>query len=162
MKIKKKIGQEEMVGFALIVVIVAVIMLIFLGFAVKNKGDSETQSYEVESFLQALLQYTTDCEDYSGYVSIKELVSDCNRERNCLDGRDSCVVLEENLERLIAESWKIQGDRPVKAYFLNITSNIGDILIISEGNSTKNSKSAIQPLPPRSGISTDIIFIVYY
>jgi len=35
---KPKRAQEEMVGFALIVVIVAVIMLIFLGFSIKGGG----------------------------------------------------------------------------------------------------------------------------
>jgi len=158
---KPKRAQEEMVGFALIVVIVAVIMLIFLGFSIKGGILQKTQSYEVESFLQALLQTTTECEDYSEYLSVKDLIFDCHRDQTCLDGRQSCDVLEETMENLIAESWQIQGDRPVKAYFLNISSNSDALLMISEGNITKSSKSAFQGFS-RSGSSLNILLKVYY
>lgn len=160
MNLNKK-AQEEMVGFALIVVIVAVIILIFLGFTIRNKSNTDTQNYEVESFLQAVLQYTTDCEDYLGYLSVKELIIECERGRNCLDERDSCELLNLTLNKITEESWKIEGDRPVKGYSLNITSNQEEVLLISGGNFTKNSKGAIQDFS-KSGNSIEITFSAYY
>lgn len=160
MRRNSKLGQEEMVGFALIIIIVAVIILIFLGFALKGNNNTETQSYEVESFLQAILQYTTDCEDYTGYLSIQKLVIKCDRLQTCLDERNSCDVLNSTLDKLTKESWKIEGDRPIKGYFLNITSNEKDILSISRGNVTKNSKMATEDFT--SGKSILLTFTAYY
>jgi hypothetical protein len=160
MKIKNKLGQEEMVGFALIIIIVAVIILVFLGFAIKNTNNTDLPNYEVESFLQATLQYTTDCEDYSGYLSVQKLIFECEKERACLDTRNSCEVLNSTLTNLVGESWKIDGDRPIKGYLLNITSDGEKLLLISRGNSTKNSKWAFQDFS-KSGNSINIAFTAY-
>jgi len=161
MRKNNKLGQEEMVGFALIVVIVAVIILVFLGFAIKGTNKTDTQSYEVESFLQAVLQYTTDCEDYLEYLSVQKLIFECDREKACLDERNSCDVLNATLKKLVEESWAIEGDRPVKGYFLNITSNEEQILSVLDGNITKNSRGARQSFT-KSGVSMDIMFSAYY
>ena len=63
MEIKRKKAQEEMVGFALIIILVAVILLIFLGFSLRDQEKETIESYEVESFIQSFLQYTSDCRD---------------------------------------------------------------------------------------------------
>lgn len=161
MRRKYKLAQEEMVGFALIVVIVAVIILIFLGFTIRNKSNTDTQSYEVESFLQAVLQYTTECKDYSGYLSVQKLIIECDRGRACLDERGSCEVLNSTLSKIVKESWKIEGDRPIKGHSLNITSDQEEVLSISGGNFTKNSKRAFQDFS-KSGNSIEITFNAYY
>ena len=44
-----KKAQSEMVGFALIIIIVAVVLLVFLSASVRNSNDDNTQSFEVES-----------------------------------------------------------------------------------------------------------------
>ena len=94
-KIKKK-GQEEMLGFALIIIIVAVILLVFLGFSLRGSQKQGVESYEADSFMQAFLQYTTDCaENYeTDYLDIQDLVFECDDGNTCLDGRDACEVLE--------------------------------------------------------------------
>ena len=43
-----KKAQEEIVGFSMIIVIVAVILLIFLSFSLKSPPKSEVESFEVE------------------------------------------------------------------------------------------------------------------
>ena len=59
---QKNKGQEEMVGFALIVIIVAIILLVIIGLSLGTRGNREAvQSYEAESFLSAALQYTSNC-----------------------------------------------------------------------------------------------------
>jgi len=136
-------------------------MLIFLGFSLRGSNNTDNESYEVESFLQATLQYTTDCEDSFGFISIQKLIFNCEREKTCLDGRDSCEVLSSTIEELTEKSWQIEGDRPVKGYSLNITSNEQEILSISRGNFTKTSKGSFQEFS-KSGRPIEIKFSAYY
>src|SRR3989338_7985995 len=56
-----KRSQEEMVGFALIIILVSIILLVFLAFSLSKSKTESTESYEVNSFLQSTLQYTTAC-----------------------------------------------------------------------------------------------------
>jgi len=157
----RKRGQEEMVGFALIIIIVAVILLIFLGFSIRNSQRESVESYEIESFIQATLQYTTSCEDYFGYLSVQETIFDCSENQVCQNGKSSCDVLEDTLKGILAESWNVEGDRPVKGYELKITSNEQEILSLSEGNQTRNSKGAMQNLE-KAGNEIEFYFTTYY
>ena len=156
-----KSAQEEMVGFALIVIIVTVILLILLAFWLKSPKGQGVESYEVESFLQASLQYTTDCRDNFRFLSIQRLIFECNDRQTCSDGRNSCEALESTLRGIIEESWKIQGDRPIKGYSLNITSNDEELLSITQGNLTNNYKGSMQDFS-KVGDDFEIIFSAYY
>ncbi len=158
---KQKKAQEEMIGFVLIIVLVAVILLIFLGFSLRSPQKEVVESYEVEGFIQVFLQYTTDCRDNLEYLSIRKLIFDCNDGGTCLDERDACEVLDSTLTRIVEESWKVEGDRPVKGYGLNITSNGKEMLLIKEGNVTKNYKWAMQDFS-RSGSLIEISFMAYF
>lgn len=159
MKLKNKTAQEEMIGFALIIIIVAVILLVFLGFFLKNSQKEDIESYEVDSFIQAFLQYTTDCRDYNEleYLSIQKLIFDCANEKKCLDDRRACEVLNSTLTEIVEESWKVGEDRPIQGYELKIASNEEEILLLKKGNITKNYKGSAQYLPKE----VDIYFIAY-
>ena len=160
--IQNKSGQEEMVGFALIMIIVAVVLLIFLGFSLRNQQDEAVENYEVDSFIQAFLQYTTDCaEGYEPrYHSIRKLIVSCNNQEKCLDERNTCEVLEFTLKGIIEETWKIEGDRPIKGYNLNILSDDNNVILnISDGNITQNYKGSMQSLGKED---IDIFFSAYY
>ena len=165
MKIKK-LGQEEMVGFALIMVLVAVIFLIFLGFSLRNPSSESVESYEVSSFLQGVVQYTTDCEILGrGYRPIQNLIFDCQSVaggKTCEDGRESCVVLEETLENLVESSWNAGEDFPVKRYELKIyIEDVEEpIIVVEKGDATGNYKGDNYIIP--SGQNAEIDFIVYY
>jgi hypothetical protein len=152
-----KQGQEEMVGFALIIIIVAIIILVFIVLTITKPKGEEIESYKVESFLQALLQYTTDCEDNFEYLSIQKLIFRCNTGGRCLDERDFCVVLNEVLDDIVDKSWRVkQGG----GYSLEITSGEEIILNLSKGNITNNYRVAVQPFS-RAGESMQISFKVY-
>ncbi len=143
---KTKKSQEEMVGFALIIILVAVILLVFLAISL-NKPKTETESYEVNSFLQSTLQYTTSCQSSSGikkFNSIQDIVFECELENKCSNGEESCKILNETLTELLKESWQIGEDWPNKGYELIINSEELPILIIKEGNITKNCKGSSQ------------------
>ena len=120
MKVNRK-GQEEIVGFILIVVIVAVVAVILLGISIRKTGSSvESDSAEIYQFLGSMMQYTTDCAvvfepDFS---SLGELIEECysNTAKTCTSGENVCDVLEENVKGILDSSWEIGEDRPNKGY----------------------------------------------
>jgi hypothetical protein len=155
-----KKGQEEIVGFAMIIIIVSVILLIFLGFSLSSSNKESVESYEVSSFIQSFLQYTTDCRDNLEYLSIQKLIFSCYSNERCLDERSSCDVLNSTLKNLVSTTWKIEGDRPVKGYELDIVTGNSSIRI-HQGNVTQSYKGAMQNFA-RAGESYDVFFKVYY
>ncbi|MEK6897849.1 MAG: hypothetical protein AABX28_00660 [Nanoarchaeota archaeon] len=158
---KNKKAQEEMVGFALIIIVVAVILLVFLSFSLRTGQKEPVESYEVESFIQSFLQYTSDCSDNFGNMEIQELIFACNENIICVDERDTCEVLRGTLTNIVGESWKTGSDRPVKGYELLISSSSGEIMNLIEGERTTNLKGATQPFF-KGGESFDITFTAYY
>ena len=164
LKIKDRHGQEEIVGFAVIIIIVAVIVFVLLGIALnKPKTTTGVESYEVESFIQASLQHTTDCSTDFGlsYADINDLIVECDSEQVCSDERLTCDVLKTTLKNILEGSWKTGEDRPVKGYVMNITSDNAELLSLSSGNITSNYKGGVQDLS-RRGSSYSIEFKAYY
>lgn len=158
--VKLKRGQEEMVGFALIVIIVAIVLIIFLGLSLNSKKSQITESYEADSFVQAMLQYSTSCEDNFGNVPVKDLIFDCVSNVKCIDGSDSCDVLNSTLTSMLQESWRAGPENAVKGYELNINSSSGSVVLIKAGNATRNSKGAYQTFS-KSSNTVGIKFAVY-
>jgi len=160
--IMNKKGQEEMVGFALIVIIVSVIILVFLGFFLSSKNNESTKTLEAENFVLSSLQYSTECTDYYGYISLKNLIFLCNSQTDCVSGQDSCEVLNSTLQGILNQSWKVGGGSSIKGYELNISSNTGWILDMEKGNLTGNSEGTLQPFSDGTGASVNIVFNVYH
>jgi len=163
---KRKDAQEEMVGFALIMVLVAVIFLIFLGFSLRNPSSEGVESYEVASFLQGVVQYTTDCEILGrGYRPIQNLIFNCQGIDGgdiCEDGRKSCDVLEETLENLVESSWNAGEEFPVKRYELKIyIEDVTEpIIVVEKGDATGDYKGDKYIIP--GGQNAEISFTAYY
>ncbi len=158
LKLKGKLGQEEIVGFAVIVIIVSIIIVFFLVFSLSNK--TQVVSYEVSSFLQSSMQYTSSCQNNAGYLSVQKLVVSCYNGEKCQGGRDACSALNETLNGILGGSWQTGQDFPVKGYKLNISSDQGNLLSIQKGNITGSYKGAQQILP-ESGISLRVSFNEY-
>ncbi len=164
--IKRKFGQEEIVGFALIIIIVGVILLVILGLSLRGKGSETVQSYEAGSFIQAFLQYTSTCSDNSDYLSVQELINSCNKEEECDDGAKACDVLDSTLTEIVEKSWKVDEETPVKGYKIGITSkeneegNIKEILSLEKGDKTSNYQSSTQ-LFSRQGTDYEVKFTAY-
>ena len=144
---KARKGQEEMIGFALIIILVSVILLVFLAFSLNKPKTEATESYEVSSFLQSTLQYTTTCQESSGvegFYTIQNLVFGCDLKERCSDEKDTCKALNETLIDILKESWPTGEDRPNKGYELTINTGEESILDIQEGNLTNNCKGSSQ------------------
>lgn len=166
----KKKAQEEMVGFILIIVLVAIILLVFLGFSL-NQSPAEVESYEVNNFIWSFLSYTTDCQDSNNqYYSVQDLIFQCEKNPigTCLDENNTCEVLNETLKGILNESWDVGENWPNKGYelkiFKNSTSGMEPIIpIIGKGNKTNNYKGSSQLFSKSRGREMFYInFRVYY
>ncbi len=155
-------GQEEFVGFGLIIIVVAIVLLIFLGFTLRKDSSPElVESYEVESFIQTILQHTTDCEDNREFLPVQKLIFDCNEGGSCEDGRNFCTVLEGTIKELTEESWNVGEEGLTRGYEFEILREGGEILKIEEGNKTNSYKGSKQHFS-KGGNSIEIYFTAYY
>lgn len=161
MKFRK--GQEEIVGFAVIIIIVAIVLLIFLSISLGNKERETVENYEIQSFIQALLQHTSDCRSSNNveYLSIQKLIFGCYSGDKCLDEKDTCVALEDNLEKVFEEYWVYGENRPIKGRKMEVIASGEELLVLQDGNMTSNSQGAVQEFS-RSGSEFIINFEIYY
>ena len=158
----KNRAQEEIVGFAMIIILVAIILLVFLGLSLSKNKSQNIDSYEAESFLQSMLQYTTSCQDNFGYLSVKDLLFSCDSGSNCQDGNYSCDILDSTLQEAMNQSWPVEPGSPIKGYSLNITSspNARSLVQIKEGNDTVNSIGTTQDFA-KGAESINVLLRIY-
>jgi len=159
--LRKKIkGQEEMVGFALIIILVAIIFLVFLSVYVKKPQSENIDNPEANSFVQSFLQYTTTCEQDSENITIQRLISKCQERIPC-SNKDPCIILNNTIKSIINESWKVGPTSYVKGYSLII--NVGDkqFLNVTKGVVTNNYKIGQQDIPNPKEESTLVLFYAY-
>ena len=158
---KSKKGQEEMVGFVIIIVIVAVVLLVLLGFMLRNNKSQAIESYEVENFISASLQYTSDCGNQVEFLSVEDLIVSCEEEEMCLDERDSCEVLDETLKGMIEKAWNVSKESAVKGYKFRVTLDGEEKFSLEKGNETSNYRGAFQDIP-RGSDTYKVSLNVYY
>jgi hypothetical protein len=144
-KMNKK-GQNEIVGFVMIVVIVVIIGLFLLAFYLRHES-ARTESKNVRNFLKASLSYTTPCTVDIEPLKIREVAKRCYEKKTCGE-KDSCALLNETFSELLEQTWKINSNRPVNSYDLDIyyreKSGEGEeeeikneeMLVLKQGNCT--------------------------
>jgi hypothetical protein len=165
--IKKKDAQEEMVGFGLIIIIVAVIGLVFLWFYITKPAEQNLKDYEAENFVQTVLQYTTDCKEAGrSYLNLKDLISWCSDPLKQCENGNSCAILNNTLKGILNESWDAGTEKRIKGYSLNISLTASDgtletsIYSRTAGNLTGNSRGYSDKYPnKRKWI--DVTFSIY-
>jgi hypothetical protein len=155
-----KKGQEEIVGFVIIIVIVSVVILVLLSFMLTKKENIATDSYEIESFIQSMLQYTTECEINSEILSLNRLISLCNSKGICTNGEGSCVVLENTLKEILNSAWVVNENSVVKGYDFKIVNDNKEIFSMMEGNKTARYKGSYQDFV-RSGEKYQVVLTIY-
>lgn len=154
-----KKGQEEIVGFVVIVVLVAVALVILLGFSLRNDKTTEVQSMEVNQFLESASEYTTECalRYVPAYASIGDLYDACLESTNCVNGKTACSTLNESLNSLLNAAWAskggVKGYNLEAKYHLNVTDDLGETITrISYGNCSGIIKGGQKALPSPPGI----------
>jgi hypothetical protein len=170
MKNKKKLinkkAQEEIVGFGMIVIIIAIILIIFLWFYLSKDETQNLEDYEVESFVHSMLSYTTNCKETGrDYLDVNELIFWCFDRRVCESG-NPCEILNNTVKGIIESSWNITSETKNIGYKMNIGvySYDGELLqnmvFLEKGNMTGTSKGFYEEAPQnRKMIKTE--FIVY-
>lgn len=171
---KEKKAQEEMIGFALIIIIVAVILLAFLFLSSGDSGEENLDSYQVNSFLQSYLKYTTSCKDdsFSGNKTIQDLILDIDAGPGSTDcegqSNNAKDVLENTSKEILNASWPVGPKRPTKGYKLEITQTsdnnpqplIGVIERGMEESNATNIRGGKQDFS-RGGSDYDITFKIF-
>jgi hypothetical protein len=154
-------GQEEIVGFALIVVLVAVIALVFIGIGIRKvPTNSERESKDISQFLESVMEYTSSCAlNYEpAFVSIRELIGECysNEAKECVSGEKVCGVLEKEIKGIVGTSWKVGNERAIKGYEFKIAyfdeGLEEEILVSNEGNCDSGLNGAEYIIPEGNGI----------
>ena len=145
-----KKAQNEIIGFAVIIVIVAVIGLVFLSLSLGRGDVIKKTSVETSDFLQASMYYTSNCTiDYiPNYKNIRDLIKSCYKNQKCLNDKMACDVLQEEYSEIIKNSFQASDDAENKAYKLNIyyeyldAKNNEYIMNFTEGNFANCSSEA--------------------
>jgi hypothetical protein len=158
---KSNKGQEEMVGFVLIVIIVSVALLILLWFLLRSPSASAVENYQVESFIQASLQYTSSCESEIEFLPLEDLIVSCQHGNACLDGTDSCEILNSTAKDLVKNGWNTNNGSAVKGYVFSIAFNGQESFKLAEGNKTSDYKGAFQDFA-KGGENYEVSVKIYY
>jgi len=165
--VKNSKGQEEVVGFVVIVVLVAVVFVLMLGFSPKEPIVKENASKDIRHFLESLRVYTTDCR-LSEQVPLeyKGLIGSCYSGRVCLSGKKACDVLNSTTNDILTKSFPNGKDYPIKGVRFNIyynesTGSESNIASLSQGNCSTSHRSAEDFFPLGLGQVTVSLKICY-
>jgi hypothetical protein len=135
---KKNKAQEEIVGFVLIVLLIAVIGLVLLFFSLNGSSkEVSRESKIINSFISSLMRQTTDCKIGGIRRDVSYLVRRCYIGGNCDNGVGVCDYLNETLEKIVDNSFLVSETSPVRSYNLRIfsetNSNVLELSKIAEG-----------------------------
>src|SRR3989344_7537252 len=151
-KMISKKAQEEIVGFVLIIVIVAVIGLVFLGvFFRQNQELERHDSIDLTEFLESSIQFNSECtEQYSAdHKSVGDLIRLCYRGALCDSGEEACKVLNRTYAQMINTSFPVGENWPDKGYEFSISygKNISkkELVNLMKGNCSSSYRSENYP-----------------
>ena len=168
---ESKRSQHEIVGFVIIVIIVSVIGLILLSFGIGKDTPRQT-SAEISHFLQSSMYHTSSCaiNFIPQYKDVEDLIKLCYNGQRCLDGKDTCEVLNLTLKNLIESGFDIDSSGVNKAYKMKIyyvnsdsdsldVDQVADdeILVLNGGVFEKCSSKLGASTPLASGFISGII-----
>lgn len=159
--IKKKSAQEEIAGFGIILIVIAVIAVVFISLSLNKAQKQELEDYESSGFLSALMEKTTDCEKNAKFLSVKDLIFECGRDYNCVNGENSCNVLNETLGSSLRDNWQVGQEYPIKGYNLMVNYENELYFNITSGNLTSEYKGAMQNYS-KINENAEFYFRVYY
>ena len=129
---KNKKAQEEMVGFVLIMLVVAVIFLVFLGIYLRQGPPEPRETSEISGFLDAMLEVSTTCgpTENSKALDIADLISECAKDesKECFPGSEKtvCEVAQEQIIEITESTWTFSEDSPKTGYKYTFTVETDD------------------------------------
>ncbi|PIN80567.1 hypothetical protein COV16_00590 [Candidatus Woesearchaeota archaeon CG10_big_fil_rev_8_21_14_0_10_34_8] len=103
----EKKAQQEILGFVLIVSLVVVITVIFLGFSLRKPNlSADQQNIDVENFLTALFDYTTNCTLRTTLASMQDVIKACYLGQTCSQGFSACSYINSTLIEVLKLSFQ--------------------------------------------------------
>lgn len=143
-------GQEEIVGFVVVVVLIAIVALVFLSFSLRKEVPTRA-STTLTQFVEALSEYTSNCSlsRAPDYASVGELYRACYQGTSCADGASSCLILNQTLSALLDSGLKVGQERPLGGYRMRVTflenmsanqENSRPLLLLASGNCTAGTR----------------------
>lgn len=136
-------GQQEIVGFVLIVVLVVIGLMVFLIISLRDTPEN-TSSLEVKNILNVIMKHTTECAIVyePNYDDFEDLFKSCYQEKQCSNlGLSACDYLNDSLRLVLRDL--MDGEAMVGAYELDFFTKDGDgLLRISDGNCTGGVNAA--------------------
>lgn len=104
---KNKKSQAEIVGLAIIVILITIGLLFFVKFGILDKKDDVKSSFIdselANNMVDVLLKTTTDCKG----SDIGDLLQDCTTfERFDCDGMNSCEKLNKTIDIIFGKTLK--------------------------------------------------------
>ena len=128
MTLKENKGQEEILGFVVVVVFVAVIALVVLGFALQSDSQQTGgESSDIAHFLESTFAMTSECTlRVPHHASVGEVASVCvaDSKRICEEGEQACAVLNRTLSKTIAAAWDMSNASAIQGYTLTLTHRL--------------------------------------
>jgi len=144
---KNKKSQAEIIGLAIIVILITMGLLFFVKFGISNKKDDTKGSFVnselASNMVTVLLKTTTDCKK----SSVSDLFQDYATFNNInCDGMNSDEKLNETMDIIFGETL----EKWEKSYKFRAYSSSGQIRGRSYGNKCNgysNRKSTTYPIP---------------
>jgi hypothetical protein len=144
--LRNKKGQQEMVGFILIVVLVMIGLMVFLVISVREPPRVEN-SLVVENLLGSVMRHTTECAIVyePNYDDFEDLFKSCHFGDQCTNiGKSACEYLNESLRAVLGDM--IASEASINSYglgfFAKDEAGMTGFLQINEGNCSGSVKSA--------------------
>ena len=148
-----KKGQAEMMGLAVIIVLISIAMVFVLKFGILDKPENTkqqfTQSQMASNFINTLIDTSTDCKG----LQIKELFQDVTKNLGgtghimCDTSRNSKLYLNDTLDSIFSdtlEKWRV-------AYHFDATTN-GGTKVYARGTACSGGRKSEQfPIPVDPG-----------
>jgi len=165
-RINDKRSQQEIVGFALIIIIVVIVGVIFLGIYLRKDKPIVTDDAEINNFIMSSLRYTTDCyKDYdTDFKSLGDLVKYCydGTKVTCMNSQTGCQAVNSTYSWMLKKLWPTGKDRPIRyakvAFYYqqnlsdeNSRTPFGEKLIIGNLTSCGTIKSGHDTININSG-----------
>jgi hypothetical protein len=142
----KNKGQQEMIGFVLIVVLVVVGLMVFLVISLRDSGEVP-ENIEIENLLNVLMKSTTECAIVyePNYDSFEDLFKNCYGNKVCKNlGVSACEYLNGSLATVLSDTFA--SDAAVNYYSLEVSSKddvgMARILKVDGGNCTGSFSGA--------------------
>jgi len=154
----KRKGQEEVMGFVVIVLVVIIIGIAFFAFTLRQRTIVQPKQPELDDFINSMLIYTTNCTIGRENKTIRELIQDCSDypSKSCQQGQNVCDFLNNTLQDMLLTllgSGEQIANAYIHGYVLNITAEQPEeqIIYIGHGNLAGNYFASAVPIPIRSG-----------